>query len=194
MHGVISGHLLARLCRDCTLPAAGRAMRCEPCGIIRLRAHRAAYAKKHPERIKAARERDRAKSLARVQKHYRTAKGRANRDRFNAKQKLRRAAAKRALVKARPAPAAPTTSPLLLAVGALVPRSHPARDDVMGAILLAIVEGETTAEMLAHDGKALGRFLAAGYRDNFEQRGYAVSLSQPRRDGGSWDDVLEGGL
>jgi hypothetical protein len=32
--------------------------------------------------------------------------------------------------------------------------------------------------------------MAAHRRDNFEVGGYAISFSQPRHDGRSWDDML----
>lgn len=77
----------------------------------------------------------------------------------------------------------------LLAINALVPRGVAGREDICQSIMLAIIEGKTTVAAMSKRG-AVAKFCTAHHRDNFEARGYAISLNESRRDGRQWADVL----
>jgi hypothetical protein len=77
-----------------------------------------------------------------------------------------------------------------LALNALVPQGLPGREDAVQSMALAVLEGRTTLAALQSDRSAVRAFCRGHIKGNFEAGGYAVSLSQPRADGRSWDDML----
>jgi hypothetical protein len=78
----------------------------------------------------------------------------------------------------------------LLTVNSLVPQYLMGREDVCQEIMLALWEGKVTLDQLKANRALVSSFIRKSRRDNYESNGYAISLDQPMRDGGSWHDVL----
>jgi len=72
----------------------------------------------------------------------------------------------------------------LLAVNAIVPRSIPdhMRADMCQEIMVAILEGRTTLEMLKAKSDSAAYFIKKFYHDNFEQGGHAISIHAAEED------------
>lgn len=149
-----------RTCADCDNLAAPRKLRCDPCRIERT---------KRLARIAHERYRKRRPDLVRA----RNARYRA---------KHHKAAPRLPVVAWQMG-----SSAALAAINAVVPRSIAGRDDVCQSLALALLEGRISTDDLAHRAR---EFVRSFQRENFEGRGFAVSLSQPRHDGRSWDDLL----
>lgn len=146
------------------------------------RALNSAWAKAHPENCRERQRRYRERHADRLK-----AKGAA---RYARKRKS----------KPRTIPAAALAFPYLatarpehadyLAINQLVPQAAPGREDWVQDMALAILEGRATLAALQADPRAVAKFGTRHRAASFEQSGHAVSLSQPRRDGRSWHDLL----
>jgi hypothetical protein len=79
-----------------------------------------------------------------------------------------------------------------MTVNALLPANvrGDLRSDAGQDLAVAILSGAVDLKTLLTEPSAVRRFVSAARRKNYEANGYAVSLDQPRRDGGSWHDVL----
>ncbi len=77
----------------------------------------------------------------------------------------------------------------LQAISLLVPSSTPGYEDIRQEIILALLEGRVSVEELK-ERRNIRTFGTKYYRENFEQRGHAISLNQPMRSGARWDEVL----
>jgi hypothetical protein len=73
-------------------------------------------------------------------------------------------------------------------LAAMLARGIPGRDDILGDAILDLLEGKTTIELL--EAGDIRKYIRRFHRSNFEAGGFGVSLSQPRFDGRSWDDIL----
>lgn len=94
----------------------------------------------------------------------------------------RRQAMKRSLQRrAYAIPAAGPAVNLMAVVRSLVPYGVIGRDDIVGDILLALLEGKTTVEQLRRDG--VRAYITGFRRTAYEARGYAISLDTPLGDG-----------
>ena len=198
-----------RLCVSCgEAPTIGRAVRCQPCRRNRARAAKQAaqilYRKRHPERVKASQCAYFATPAGRAYKRRKHREYQAdNREKKNAHNRVyrlrhpERAKASNAKWRARHKPRRQALAPVvawqtggnvdLAAINAAVPRGIPGREDICQSLALGLLEGTITRDTLAAHVRKQG---AAFRRDNFEGRGFAVSLSEPRHDGRSWDDIL----
>lgn len=70
----------------------------------------------------------------------------------------------------------------IIKINTLVPKSLPGRADVCQAIMLAILEGETSLEAL--HARGAGFFIKRFYSQNHEQAGHAIPLDTTRDDWG----------
>lgn len=184
-------------CLGCCGATTGQALRCERCRLERKREGNARYRDANPDKVKAG-----------IARWARTPRGRqlmqagkkrwieANFDKYRAYRNAlgrRKWAARRGglIVPTSPAISFPyihTARPEhadYLAINALVPWSIPGREDVVQELALAIFEGRAIL-----DRETVRAFISGHYRKSFEASGYAISLSEPRRDGRLWDDVL----
>lgn len=191
---------VGRTCLDCSEPLSirrGPLKRCKPCGKARAKAlQRKAQARYLATPKGQARKNAMHAAWLRRNRAKQNAYNRAYRLRHSprnavscAKWKAKHRSTARPIAQ----PAAPLvawqagSNPDLLAIQALVPRGIPGREDVCQSLVLAILEGSITRADLPAEVRKHVRRLA---RENHEGGGYAVSLSEPRHDGWSWDDIL----
>jgi hypothetical protein len=182
-------------CVGCSVPIASKAFRCPPCKVLETCAATKRYEEKNREHKRAVwrgYRRNLAAAAGRVVVTRRL-KGEApvgwRKPRLATPRKPRLVTAPRLPLLVYPfVRQARDEHAELLLVNTLVPRGLPGRDDVCQEIMIAIWEGRTTIEHLKQHGA--GSLIRQFRRDNYESRGYAISLSEPRPGGGSWDDVL----
>lgn len=81
----------------------------------------------------------------------------------------------------------------IMAVNALVPAGMPehVRADVCQEIMIAIMEGRTTLEMLKAKRGSASYFIRKFYKDNYEQAGHAISFDAVSDEGMSTGESVE---
>lgn len=196
-----------RQCLVCETPLSGRKKICDGCSRERNKARCLAYHATHkPDagKVKASwdkwraanPDKDRAAKVAGRSRYLALHPERraASVAKYAAK-KRQMTAAKRAII-----PVAALKFPYViaarpdildyLALNALVPAGLPGREDAVQDMALAVLEGRTTLDALQADHSTVRAFCRSHMKGNFESGGYAVSLSEPRRDGRNWNDVL----
>lgn len=79
----------------------------------------------------------------------------------------------------------------IMEINAMIPKGIPdhMRSDMCQEIMLAIMEGRTTLEMLRAKKASSSYFIRKFYKDNFEQSGYALSFDAKDDDGRSYDEI-----
>lgn len=79
----------------------------------------------------------------------------------------------------------------LLAINAIIPKSIPddMRADMCQEIMVALLEGRTTIDVLKSRDKSAAYFMRKFYKDNYEDSGRALSFSPIDDDKRSYDEI-----
>lgn len=78
----------------------------------------------------------------------------------------------------------------LLSVNKLVPHGIPGREDICQELMLALLDGQITLTEIRANPGIVRAFIRKFKNQNYESRGYALSLDEPMPDGRSWHNVL----